>query len=79
MATRESQGWVRPRLNTSNISNEEDKADAEEWSAQLEALPLFGRLLSSHGNAIQAWVYEKKTVEGTYVCFWQMEKPRSCL
>ena len=69
MATRDPHGWGKPRISTSHITNAKDKADAEEWIARLDTFPLYGRVLSSRGRAVQAWLYEKRAVEGTYVCY----------
>ena len=48
----------------------QDRDDAAQWKRELETLPLHQLLLTSRGEAVQAWMYEKKTADGTYLCFF---------
>ena len=69
VATQDASAWPRPRVSFSEMTDARDQEDAEGWNATLRTLPLYGVTLSYLDEAVQAWVYERRTVDGTYLCF----------
>ena len=62
-------GWARPKVRPNRDTDFRETADVEQWNATLQTMPLYGVDLVFRGEAMQAWVYEKRTTEGMYLCF----------
>ena len=61
--------WSRPRVSLSKITDPRERADVEHLNEKLATLPLFGVTMAVRREAVQAWIYEKKTTDSTYLCF----------